>query len=54
MEKRGIADMDDDKLKHIKMFLYDEIKKYEAIKEPLTGAELGRLELAKEMYERIT
>ena len=42
------------KLKHIKMFLYDEIKKYEAIKEPLTGAELGRLELAKELYERIT
>lgn len=46
--------MDDNKLKHIKMFLYDEIRKYEAMKEPLTGAELGRLELAKELYERIT
>ena len=38
--------MEEDKLKHIKMFLYDEIRKYEAIKEPLTGAELGKLELA--------
>ena len=46
--------MDDNKLKHIKMFLYDEIRKYEAIKEPLTGAELGRLQLAKELYGRIT
>ena len=46
--------MDDNKLKHIKMFLYDEIRKYEAMKEPLTGAELGRLELAKELYGRIT
>jgi len=46
--------MEDDELKHIKMFLYDEIKKYEAIKEPLTGAELGRLELAKELYGRLT
>ena len=45
--------MEEDKLKHIKMFLYDEIKKYEAIKEPLTGAELGKLELAKELYGRI-
>ena len=39
------------------MFLYDEIRKYEAIKEPLTGAELGKLELRKnytgELHEHI-